>query len=252
MLLAEVIPDPDALCALEPYELGLRMLTVLAQFKPLTPLYDESQLGLKSFLNLTLGTAQQPGSQYPVDRRREIEQAIREAWSWLEGAALLVTSPHYKDPVRQLSRRARQLALEPNPQQAISAHRLAKDTLHPKIREDVWSLYHRAKYDTAVFEAMKAVEVAVRDAAGFGNGSIGVALMQNAFIKRRALSDATAEKGEIVARMNLFAGAIGSYKNPHSHRNVALDDADETAEIIMLANHLLRIVDARVAAKTVP
>ena len=90
MLLAEVIPDPDALCALEPYELGLRMLPVLAQFKPLTPLYDELQLGLKSFLNLTLGTAQQPGSQYPVDRRREIEQAIREAWSWLEGAALLV------------------------------------------------------------------------------------------------------------------------------------------------------------------
>ena len=76
--------------------------------------------------------------------------------------------------------------------------------------------------------------------------------MQNAFKEGGPLSDATAEKGEIVARMNLFAGAIGSYKNPHSHRNVALDDADETAEIIMLANHLLRIVDARVAAKTVP
>jgi len=45
-----------------------------------------------------------------------------------------------------------------------NARRLPKDALHPKIREDVWALYHRAKYDTAVFEAMKAVEVAVRDA----------------------------------------------------------------------------------------
>ncbi len=122
MLLAEVIPDPDVVCALEPYELGLRMLPVLAQFKPRTPLFDASQLGLRSFLDLTVGPPQQPSSHYPSDRHRDIEQAIREAWSWLEGAALLVTSPHYKDPVRQLSRRARQLAAEPNPQQAISAN----------------------------------------------------------------------------------------------------------------------------------
>ena len=176
MKLSELIPDVDVLCALEPYELGLRMLPALAAFQPSTGLYDTSQLGLRSFLDATLGTGAQPMGQYPVERSREIHQAIREAWSWLEGAALLVAHPGYKDPARQLSRRARQLALEPNPQRAISAHRLAKDTLHPRIREDVWALYHRGKYDTAVFEAMKAVEVAVRDAAGFSAADIGTRL----------------------------------------------------------------------------
>ena len=91
---------------------------------------------------------------------------------------------------------------------------------------------------------MKAVEVAVREASGLTARDIGTPLMRKAFdAEAGPLTDLADEKSEREARSALFAGAIGSYKNPHSHRKVALNDPDEAAEIIMLGNHLLRIVD---------
>jgi uncharacterized protein (TIGR02391 family) len=96
---------------------------------------------------------------------------------------------------------------------------------------------------------MKAVEVSVRAAAGLGDNVIGVKLMNEAFkAEGGPLTDNSAEAGERVGRMSLFAGAIGCYKNPHSHRDVNLA-IRWRIEIILLANHLLRIVDARVKDK---
>jgi hypothetical protein len=63
------------------------------------------------------------------------------------------------------------------------------------------------------------------------------------------LTDANQEESERLALSHLFAGAIGSYKNPHSHRTVSITDPKEAQEMVMLASHLLRIVEARVSAR---
>jgi uncharacterized protein (TIGR02391 family) len=253
MKLADLIPNPDVLIALEPEELGLSMLPALATWD-----HAGNPMELGRLLPSVVGDnrARDFLGQYPADfRMSQIELALREAWAWLEGTGLLIQDPKWAQHsvARILSRRARQLAKEADPRRALSAARLQKDSLHPKIREDVWALYNRGKYDTAVFEAMKAVEVAVRDASGLGAKDIGAPLMRKAFDPGNGpLTDIGVEESEREARAHLFAGAIGSYKNPHSHRNVALDSADEAAEIIMLANHLLRIVDTRAEARSKP
>jgi uncharacterized protein (TIGR02391 family) len=57
--------------------------------------------------------------------------------------------------------------------------------------------------------------------------------------------DQEAEPGEREAMSALFAGAIGMFKNPTSHREVDFDDPTEAAEIVLVADLLMRILDQR-------
>jgi uncharacterized protein (TIGR02391 family) len=240
------IPDVSLLLALEPEELGAKMLFLLRK-----------RGGLMSTLNnLELEMWPPPHTnqpQYPPDKRNDISLALSEAWAWLEAQGLIVPAPgsNGQHGFRVLSRRARKMETEAEFASFKVARLLPKEMLHRKIADAVWGAFMRGEFDVAAFQAMKGVEVAVRTAAGLGAELIGVNLMRTAFSpKGGSLADMTAEEGERQGRMELFAGAIASYKNPHSHRDVNLDDPYEALEIIFLANHLLRIVDARARART--
>ena len=60
--------------------------------------------------------------------------------------------------------------------------------------------------------------------------------------KTGPLTNKAADPGEQQAMMDLFAGAIGTFKNPSSHRDVDYRP-EAAADIIGIANQLLRIVE---------
>lgn len=114
---------------------------------------------------------------------------------------------------------------------------------HPVIIKQAYPAMQREEFDTAVFRAFKAVEIRVRELSGLPANLVGTALMRKAFdVDSGPLNDNSLPKAEREALSHLFAGAIGCYKNPHSHRHVELS-FQQSFEMLLVASHLLQVLD---------
>ncbi|MGB8525151.1 MAG: TIGR02391 family protein [Candidatus Acidiferrales bacterium] len=163
----------------------------------------------------------------------------------------MIRDPAQPAPWFFISRRGQRLKSRDDFEAYRKASLLPKGQLHPLIASEVYPAFLRGKYDTAIFEAFREVEVAVREAGKFGPDDYGTELMREAFkpsekksqaITPGPLTDTKLPVAEQEAMASLFAGAIGLYKNPQSHRHVPTH-AEEAAEVIVFASHLLRLVD---------
>jgi uncharacterized protein (TIGR02391 family) len=235
--LSDLIPSYEDVLRLEPEQLAGVLLEILLEIDG----GDRQFFHRDNFFNHFLAT-----QQYPSTHGGEVAQATLEAWMWLEREGFLI--PRLGNGTYgwlDLSRRAQKAANRNGVALYRKATLLPFPELHPTIASSVYPMFLRGDYDTAVFQAFKEVEISVRNAARLGNDRLGCPLMRDAFNpKTGPLSDPREVPGEQTALMELFAGAIGYFKNPGSHREVELT-AIEAAEAIMLASRLLRIVDRR-------
>lgn len=229
-----MLPNAADLVALEPEELAGPLLQFLLSLDGRDQ--DRHQNNFLSSIDR---------SPYPKDAHEAIKRALMEAWTWLEKEGLIALDPERRNDWFYVTKRGQQVGTPQDLAAYRHANLLPKKLLHPRLAQRVFAAFLRGDYDTAVFQSFKQVEVQVREAGGFDESDLGVDLMRRAFRPAGGpLSDPTSPRGERESLMHLFAGAIGSYKNPHSHRNVTIE-AVEAVEMIMLASHLLNIIDRR-------
>ena len=244
--LLDAIPDAEILLGLAPEELGERILFLLkARLRDRPRDFNNNGEFHPHSMMSEVWPRTTLGPEYPKAKEREINQAQIEAWHWLRTQGHIVEAPGLNGSQGWcvLSRRAEKLKTPADFQAIKSGSKPTREVLHPQVAM-LWPRLLTGDLDGAAFNAMHSVEVAVREAAGLPNSDIGVDLMRKAFNpKDGPLTDKTSEPGEREALSHIFAGAIGTYKNPRSHRRVNLANVDEAVEILMLASNLLRIVE---------
>lgn len=171
------------------------------------------------------------------------QQALIEAINWLLANGLIARGhPTQSHSESMIVTRLGHQVLASGLDQHYAERRLSTD-LHPRL-DRVRTQFLLGEYELAAFAAMREVEIRVRELSGLDSALVGVKLMREAWKPEGGpLADPTLDPGERVGMMELFAGAIGTFKNPPSHRQVDYADPVEASEVILLADLLMRVLD---------
>ena len=233
--LLDLLPDAEAVLSLEPVELAGIGLELICLAEPGHP----SRLHPGSF------TSRDALGKFPEEKHAQIQFAMAEAWNWLVHEGLIAPSPGDTSGWHFVTRRGKLLRNRASVDTYRNGVTLSKGSLHPQILQCCWPAFLRGEYDTAVFQAFRELEISIRESGHFKAEDYGVDLARRAFhVSSEPLTDLSKPVAEREALASLMAGALGSYKNPHSHRKVQLS-ADEASETITLASHLLKIIESR-------
>jgi uncharacterized protein (TIGR02391 family) len=227
--LTDVLSTSDSLLALTPEDLGM-VLIQISQTR------NQPHLLLSDFV-IPFYSNNNPN--FPYNTKKAVTRAVAEAWQWLLSEGLIIQDPEQSGDYFCMTRKAHKLKTRLDIEAYQQGHVLPVSLLHPRLAEKVLPMFTRGDYEVAVFQALKEVEVTVRRVAELPDELVGVKLMREAFKPESgkiARTDLFA--GEQQAMMELYAGAMGHFKNPPSHRDVKFRRT-AAAQVICFASYLL-------------
>ena len=249
--ISQEVTDVDAFLSL-PVEEVARL--VLQDQKPAGSLNNSLGVGLTDYVNKLFPDKMSSDNWlYGGERREEVCIAVAEAWGWLTANGLLAPHP-LRDGKYVPTRRAEETSKPGGFEHYRNAAQIPWSLMHPTLRDFAKSDLLRGKFSGAISESFKKVEIAVREAGEYPPRLLGTELMNAAFRPEveetgkkdvGKLTDTSLHRQEQKGMQSLFVGAMSYLRNPHSHRDVPIEDIIEAVEIIMFASHLLRIVDGR-------
>jgi len=172
---------------------------------------------------------------------------ITEAWVWLDKEQFIAPYPgHLGYEGVFVTRKGKKFKNLTDFKTYSYGNLIPKKELDPIFISKVIPLFNKGDYDTAIFQAYKEVEVRIRKVTKLSEQIIGVDLARKAFDEENGiLTDKKNIKSERQALSHIFAGVLGWFKNPLSHKYINFDNPFEAAEIILFANYLLRVINSR-------
>lgn len=232
-------PTDDAWMAAEPEDMALLVLRELAVGSRQVCLHNMAATMRERYY-------QHWGAERTPDRLR----VLAEAYAWLKTAGLLVQDPT-QDDFDLVSRRGAAMTEEAFAE-FRAARRTGYDILDRRIAEKVWTIYLRGDFDIAIGYAFKVVEIRMREKGGFTTNDMGERLAKKFFKRFDSEAPKKGERDALPAVVSLFIGALDRYRNPAMHEPAHFEDAEEAMEVLLLANHCLRIVERATTASIEP
>jgi uncharacterized protein (TIGR02391 family) len=247
--LFSLFPDVDELLKVQPEDLAPILLKLALP-------HLQSAGFIPSAVTQVSSTDATAGRDYPFYKRQTVEQLINRTWNLIEREGF--TEPQAgmngRNGWRIFTEKGEAVARGEDVQKLRNALAFPASLLHPAIRETSFRAVMRSANSStlgdltdAVRAAFVAVEDAVRQAGGYKAKDFGAPLMKAAFHPDTGpMGDRDTNKplAEREGLQTLFVGAMNAYRNPVSHRALHIE-LDEAKDQLLLASHLLRIVDAR-------
>ncbi len=178
----------------------------------------------------------------------ETSLAISEGLAYLQRAGYLVPNIHQNSSQFFLVSRDGKLVAESSDSTDWMSESVAVLLHHRVTVESVPELEARPiRYDRAVFEAFRALEIDVRKKAGLADGVYGINVFNLAFGannngRRGVLTPEPLDAGEAKGYRDLFAGAYSLYRNRRGHRDIEHDPA-QAIRLLLLASALFDELD---------